>query len=84
MSHDQVLDRLTEVFRLVFEDEELTLTRATSAEDIGAWDSMSNITLTIEVEHCFGIKIKSAEMEALKNVGDLIDLIRRHMAPATP
>lgn len=84
MDDSQLLDRLTEVFRLVFEDDELTLTPATTADDIAAWDSMSNITLTVEVEHCFGIKIKSAEMESLKNVGDLIGLIRRHMVPATP
>lgn len=79
MPEDVLLSRLTEVFQRVFEDKSLTLTPQTNQDDIPAWDSMSNITLAVEIEACFDIKIKIAEMEALRNIGDLIDLIRSHV-----
>lgn len=80
MAGDEILGRMTEVFRRVFDDKALTLTPRTTSDDIPGWDSMSNITLAIELEESFRIRIKTAEMETLRNVGDLITLIRSHTA----
>jgi acyl carrier protein len=76
MTDHDILDQLTAVFRNVFEDPTITLRPETNADDIPEWDSMSQITLTVEIEHAFHMKIRSAEMEELQNVGELITLIR--------
>ncbi|MCE9556455.1 MAG: acyl carrier protein [Planctomycetes bacterium] len=72
---DSTLARLNEIFCDVFDDEEIVLTRETSARDIEAWDSLMHVTLMLNVEKAFGIRISSADIAALKNVGELEDLV---------
>ena len=69
------LSMLTEVFRSVFEDDDLTISRATSAKDIANWDSVMHVSLIISVEKAFGIRFSSSEVAGLKDVGELVDLI---------
>ena len=79
--YDSILHTLTELFREVFADPTITLRPETTADDIPAWDSMAQVTLTVEIEHRFKIKIKSAEMEKLRVVGELVELIKSRVAP---
>jgi acyl carrier protein len=76
MTNDAILKGLTDIFRDVFEDDTIVLTLNTTADDIDQWDSMSQITLTVEIEHRFHVKIRSAEMEEMQSVAGLIELIR--------
>ncbi len=69
------LDKLAPIFRQVFEDEEIVLKRETTADDIDAWDSLSHINLVIAIEMEFRIRFALGELQALKNVGNLADLI---------
>ena len=82
MTQDDVLGRLTAIFRDIFEDPEITLTSATTADMIPQWDSMSQITLAVEIEHRFGIKLKAAEMEQMRSIRELLLLIEARL-PAT-
>ncbi len=75
MSDDPILTKLTELFRNIFDDEEIVITRASTAEDVDGWDSVNHITLVVAVEQAFGIKFRTAEIESLGNVGDLAALI---------
>lgn len=78
------LDQLQSVFRDVFEDDELTIDRQTSAEDVDGWDSLMHVSLMINVERVFGVKFSTTQVASLKNVGELIDLIdSRRAAKAT-
>ena len=47
-----------------------------TAEDVDGWDSMNHIFIVVEIEKRFGIKFQAAEMEELKNVGELAALVR--------
>lgn len=69
------LSRLNDVFRNVFEDDELTVTRATTAAQVQGWDSVMHITLMMGIEKAFGMRFKSGEVAGLKNVGELVDLV---------
>jgi acyl carrier protein len=71
------LTQLQEVFRTVFEDEDLVISRETTAQDIEAWDSVQNVTLMLDVETQFKVRFSTSEMAYLKNVGDLVDLIEK-------
>ncbi len=75
MTDDPILTKLTELFRNIFDDEDIVITRASTAEDVDGWDSVNHITLVVAVEQAFGIKFKTAEIESLGNVGDLAALI---------
>lgn len=73
------LSTLQVVFREVFEDDDITITRATTAAQIPAWDSVMHVTLMMAAERAFKLRFKSGEVTGLKNVGELIDLIDRRL-----
>lgn len=68
-------ERLQEVFREVFDDEELEINNETTADDIEEWDSLTHIQLIVAVENEFSIKFSMVETIKLKNVGEFISLI---------
>jgi acyl carrier protein len=76
---DDVVDRLTEVFRVTFGDETIVLDPAMTADDVEAWDSVSHITLIYAIEDEFGIKFSTRDLEGLACVGDLIDVVKRRI-----
>ena len=72
---DDRMERLNRVFQQVFDDDELQIDRQTSAKDVEGWDSLMHVTLIVNVEKAFNVKFSSSEVAALKDVGDLLDLI---------
>ena len=77
MQQDEILARLTAIAREVFEDPALAMTRSTTARDVLAWDSLNHVRFVMEVERAFGIKFALGELQDLKNVGVLADLVAR-------
>jgi acyl carrier protein len=78
---DELRDELQDVFRAVFDDDEIVLTEETTADDIAGWDSMQHINLIIAIEKRFGVKFAAAEIAATRedgqNVGSLARLLER-------
>lgn len=74
-----VLQGLTEVFRMVFEDDSIELTRAMTADDYDGWDSMSHVTLLMAVEDHFGVTFEDWEVMNLPDVGALADLVQKKL-----
>ena len=75
LSHDEILQRLTEVFQDIFDDEDITLARDTTAEDIEEWDSLNQIKLILACEKAFHLKLKARDVNALDNVGAMVDML---------
>jgi acyl carrier protein len=75
MGKDEIYERLTQIFRDVFDDDSLLVTAATTADDIEGWDSFNHINLLVATEAAFRIKFKATEIEDLKNVGALVAVI---------
>ena len=55
--------------------QSLIITNKTSAVDIANWDSLNHVVLIIEVEKVFKIKFALGELQDLKNVGSLVEII---------
>jgi len=78
---ESTLEAVREIMIDVFDvDDDLEVSPSTSAEDVEEWDSLSHIRLIVAVERHFGIKFKNSEVEALKNVGDLVAVIDRKLS----
>lgn len=76
MIEQEIYDRLNEVFRDVFDDDEITVNEDTTADDIEDWDSLEHINLISAVEDEFGIRFKMGEVSSMKNVGEMVEIIK--------
>ena len=81
MSEQQIYEKLIDVFRDVFDDDNLVANPETTAADIDGWDSLAHIRLMLTVEKAFGVKFAAAEIAGLKNVGELVNLIESRRCP---
>ncbi len=75
MNRTEVKERLTEVFRDIFDDDSIVLTDATSAKDIEDWDSLEHINLIAAVEKAFKMRFTMREVSGMKNVGEMMDIV---------
>jgi acyl carrier protein len=75
MTNDEIKQKLTAVFRDVFDDPGLEISDSTTAKDIDEWDSINHITLIAAVEKAFKVSFNTKDIKALANVGDFIRLI---------
>jgi acyl carrier protein len=75
MTKQVIVEKLTGIFRDVFNNDQLQLRDDLAAPDVGSWDSLSHMLMIEKVENTFGLKFKLREINKLKNVGVLIDLI---------
>lgn len=66
------MQRLQNVFRVVFDDDEIELRPDMTADDVDGWDSLSHTNLILSVEKEFKIKFNQRELLTFKNVGDLL------------
>ncbi len=75
-----IYDTLTSVMRDILDDESLVATPELSARDVETWDSLSNIQIIVAIEKKYGIRFSAAEMSALQNVGEFVNLISQRLA----
>ncbi len=75
MERSEVFNKLTEIFRSVFNSKNLQINEELTANDIDNWDSLTHMLLISEVEKKFSIKFRLKELNKMRNVGDLLDMI---------
>lgn len=73
---EEIFERLNEVFRDVFDDDSITVSEDTTANDIEDWDSLNHITLIDAVESEFGVRFTMGEVSGMKNVGEMAQIIK--------
>lgn len=77
MNREEIMSKLNDIFADLFEDEALTITAETSAEDIDEWDSLMHIALIAQIESEFDMKFDMKEALTLANIGDMVDAIEK-------
>jgi len=78
MTRNEILEKVTAIFRDVFDDENIIITDTTTAADIEDWDSLTHITLISEIEDAFDFKFSMKEVLGMKDVGEMFDILERH------
>ena len=79
MERSEVLEKLTEICREVFEVEDLVITEETTAADVEAWDSLTHLSLINEIEEAYDVAFTLDEVTGSKNVGELITALIKHI-----
>ena len=77
MQQADVYAALQEIFRDIFDDDDIVLQPETSAADIPEWDSFNHVNIIVASEMKFGVKFLAAELDDLKNVGDFVTLVQQ-------
>ncbi|MBN2727927.1 MAG: acyl carrier protein [Bacteroidales bacterium] len=76
---EDIIIKTRDIFREIFNDSSLEITREMTANDVDKWDSLTHLTMIAKTEAVFGIKFKLKELVKMKNVGDMLDKIQEKL-----
>ncbi len=62
----------------LFEESLENVTPDTHRDSIPAWDSLGVLTLMASIDSDFGIVLTDDDIQAIKTVGDVLAVMRRH------
>lgn len=75
LTPQEVLTELQPIFEEALDEPGLTVTRESNAANTPHWDSLAYISIIEMVSHRFKVRFALTELQDLKDVGDLIDMI---------
>lgn len=79
MSTESIIGELQPIFRDVLDLPSLQLRAETNASNVEGWDSLAHINLVMAVENHYKVKFALGELQELKNVGEMAELIGRKL-----
>ena len=75
MTRNEVFSGIQDIFRDIFDADDLVISSTTNSDEIEDWDSLNHINLVSAIEKEFKIKFALGELMALKDVGAMVDLM---------
>jgi acyl carrier protein len=75
LTPDEVLAQLQPIFEEALDEPGITVTRESNAANTPHWDSLAHISIIEMVSQHFKVRFALTELQDLKKVGDLIDLV---------
>jgi acyl carrier protein len=75
MTFEMVIEDVQKIFIEVLGNPGIALERATTADDVEGWDSLTHMELIVAIEKQFNIKFKLSELQRFANVGEMCDNI---------
>ena len=69
------LERLTEIFRDIFEDDGLAVVDTLSTSNYDDWESVAMVRIVMAVESEFGVRFTTDEVAGIKSVADILKKI---------
>ena len=69
--------RLRELLSEALDEDVAPLQDDTTAGDVEGWDSLAHLKLVVAIEEEWRIRFDIAELDAPRNVGELVDMIVR-------
>lgn len=76
MDRDEIRNRISLLLEDLIDEEVGVLTDDTVAEDVSWWDSLVNLKLLVAIEGEWGVSFQVSELNAPRNVGELVDLVQ--------
>ena len=70
MTRQDLFEKIQEIFRDIFDDDNLIINDSTNSNDIDDWDSLNHINLVVAIESEIKIKFSFDELAELKDVGN--------------
>ena len=77
MQEEQIVNGIIKVLEKDLKLNNLIIKREMQAYDFKGWDSLAHIGIIISLEEEFKLRFSIGEITNLKNIGELIDLIKK-------
>ena len=75
MTRKEVFNGVQEIFRDIFDEDDMVIEDKTNSDDVEDWDSLNHINLVSAIEKEFKIKFALLELMTLKDVGAMVELM---------
>jgi acyl carrier protein len=75
LTADTVLAGLQPIFEDVLDEPDIELTHESNALNTPNWDSLAHLEIIEMVQRRFKVKFGLSDLQKLKTVGDLVDLV---------
>lgn len=82
MDRSEILAGIQDIIATTLEQPNLQVSMRSKAEDVVGWDSFNHVNIIIAIEERFNLEFRSGEVEKMRAVGDLVQLIERKLAKA--
>ena len=79
MNRPQIVEKIASILSDVIDREGLTLTESTTADSVEDWDSINHVRLLMGLESELRIQFETDEVNSIKNVGGLVDIIQKKL-----
>ncbi len=79
MSKAEILSKLQEIMKNVFDDETIKINNNTKRSDISDWDSLSQIRIVLSIEKKFNIKMDVDKAVMIETVGEFVKEIKKKL-----
>lgn len=79
MDKFEIFEKVKNICKDVFENDELILTENSSMSDIEKWDSLTHLSIISDIEDEFNISFTLDEISNSKSIERLIFVIQKHL-----
>jgi len=76
VEREQISAKVKEILISIVEHDNFQMTDGLAAADVAGWDSLSHMKIITTIEDKFKITFTLRELNKLKNMGTLLDLIQ--------
>lgn len=75
MTRDEIKTKLNEIFKDIFDDENIVIEETSNAKSIEGWDSLHHISIVDAIQKEFNVKFSFIELALFTNVGIIIETL---------
>jgi acyl carrier protein len=79
MTREEAFERVVDICRDVFENDDLELNDESNANTVDEWDSLTHLNLINDIEEEFKMKFTLDEFSNSANLGELVDALMKHL-----
>lgn len=78
MTREEAFEKVVDICRDVFENDDLELNDESNANTVDEWDSLTHLNLINDIEEEFKMKFTLDEFSNSANLGELVDALMKH------
>jgi acyl carrier protein len=71
MPDSEIYTTLTEIFRRLFQRDDISLSATTTSKDVQGWNSFKHVEIILAVEQHYGCRFTAQELDRMETCGDL-------------